>query len=110
MCPGRQWQILKAFAGIMDIEGLGEKQVATLQEALAAQGRRIARVDEVLREFCDAHGRTPQRHEQAGIAAESDVMLAGRGIHFEIWSKTNFDKLVEIEKPTQDDSDDLGIF
>ena len=48
--------------------------------------------------------------EQAAIAAESDVMLAGRGIHFEIWSKTNFDKLVEIEKPQQDETDDLGIF
>ncbi|HET8756785.1 MAG TPA: NAD-dependent DNA ligase LigA [Solirubrobacteraceae bacterium] len=33
VCPGRQWQILKAFAGIMDIDGLGEKQVAALQEA-----------------------------------------------------------------------------
>jgi len=31
-CPGRQWQLLKAFAGIMDIDGLGEKQVAALQE------------------------------------------------------------------------------
>jgi DNA ligase (NAD+) len=33
LCPGRQWQQLKAFAGIMDMEGLGEKQVAQLQEA-----------------------------------------------------------------------------
>src|SRR4051794_3584273 len=33
LCPGRQWQQLKAFAGIMDIDGLGEKQVATLQDA-----------------------------------------------------------------------------
>jgi DNA ligase (NAD+) len=32
-CPGRQWQLLKAFAGIMDIDGLGEKQVAAFQEA-----------------------------------------------------------------------------
>jgi DNA ligase (NAD+) len=32
-CPGRQWQLLKAFAGIMDMEGLGEKQVAAFQEA-----------------------------------------------------------------------------
>jgi DNA ligase (NAD+) len=32
-CPARQWQLLKAFAGIMDIDGLGEKQVATLQDA-----------------------------------------------------------------------------
>jgi DNA ligase (NAD+) len=34
-CPGRQWQLLKHFAsqGAMDIEGLGEKQVALLQDA-----------------------------------------------------------------------------
>jgi DNA ligase (NAD+) len=31
-CPERQWQLLKAFAAIMDIDGLGEKQVALLQE------------------------------------------------------------------------------
>ncbi|MEA2132119.1 MAG: ligase, partial [Solirubrobacteraceae bacterium] len=28
----RRWQLLKAFAGIMDIDGLGEKQVARLQQ------------------------------------------------------------------------------
>ena len=33
VCPARQWQLLKSFAAIMDIDGLGEKQVATLQEA-----------------------------------------------------------------------------
>jgi len=31
-CPDRRWQLLKAFAAIMDVDGLGEKQVATLQE------------------------------------------------------------------------------
>jgi DNA ligase (NAD+) len=33
-CPERQWQLLKHFAsqGAMDIEGLGEKQVAVLQQ------------------------------------------------------------------------------
>ena len=33
-CPGRAWQLLKHFVsrGAMDIEGLGEKQVAHLQE------------------------------------------------------------------------------
>jgi DNA ligase (NAD+) len=35
VCPGRQWQLLKHFAtqGAMDIEGLGEKQAALLQQA-----------------------------------------------------------------------------
>jgi len=47
--------------------------------------------------------------EKTGIAADSDVMLAGRGIHFEIWSKTNFDKVFEIETGQEED-DDLGIF
>jgi DNA ligase (NAD+) len=34
LCPGRAWQLLKHFVsrGAMDIEGLGEKQVAVLQE------------------------------------------------------------------------------
>jgi DNA ligase (NAD+) len=31
VCPGRRWQLLKAFAGVMDIDGLGEKQVAHFQ-------------------------------------------------------------------------------
>jgi len=47
--------------------------------------------------------------EMAGITAESDVMLAGRGIHFEIWSKANFDIKLGIEMGQEED-DDLGIF
>ncbi len=35
-----------------------------------ATGLRCTWVPEVLREWCDQQGRTPQRHEQAGIAAE----------------------------------------
>ncbi len=30
-CPERRWQLMTAFAHIMDIDGLGEKQVATFQ-------------------------------------------------------------------------------
>ncbi len=35
VCPGRQWQLLKHYVsrGAMDIDGLGEKQVAQLQQA-----------------------------------------------------------------------------
>ena len=41
-CPERRWQLLKAFAGIMDIDGLGEKQVARLQqEGLVRDVRRL---------------------------------------------------------------------
>jgi DNA-binding transcriptional regulator/RsmH inhibitor MraZ len=47
--------------------------------------------------------------ECAGIASDSDVVLAGRGIHFEIWSKEHFAQVFEIETH-QDEEDDLGIF
>lgn len=47
--------------------------------------------------------------EQAGIAAEGEVMLAGRGNYFQIWSKRNFATVLEIESGEQPD-DDLGIF
>ena len=47
--------------------------------------------------------------ELAGITAEADVMLAGRGIHFEIWSKPNFDTKLALEM-AEEEEDDLGIF
>jgi len=47
--------------------------------------------------------------EKSGIEADGDVVLAGRGIYFEIWSKTNFDKVLEIETAEEED-DELGIF
>ena len=42
---------------------------STLAETLAARFN-AGLVTEYLREWCDAHSRTPQRHEQASIAAE----------------------------------------
>lgn len=48
--------------------------------------------------------------EQAEIEGGSEVFLAGRGIHFEIWSKANFERVLEIEAKTKDEDDDLGIF
>ena len=39
-CPDRRWQLLKTFAAIMDVDGLGEKQVAALQEHGLVRDRR----------------------------------------------------------------------
>ncbi|MFT3991454.1 MAG: division/cell wall cluster transcriptional repressor MraZ [Luteolibacter sp.] len=47
--------------------------------------------------------------EKAEISADLEVVLAGRGIHFEIWSKKNFERVLEIETAAEEE-DDLGIF
>lgn len=47
--------------------------------------------------------------EQAGISPESDVVLAGRGMNFEIFSKANFDTYFA-QLTDEDEVDDLGIF
>lgn len=47
---------------------------STLAEALAAHFN-AGLVTEYLREWCDAHGRTPQQHEQAHIAAEQAARI-----------------------------------
>jgi DNA-binding transcriptional regulator/RsmH inhibitor MraZ len=46
--------------------------------------------------------------ELAGFASDFDVVLAGRGQHFEVWSKINHLRVLEIEMAT-DEEDDLGI-
>jgi DNA-binding transcriptional regulator/RsmH inhibitor MraZ len=46
--------------------------------------------------------------EKAGISADSEVVLAGRGMHFEVWNKENHERVLEIEM-AQDDADELGI-
>jgi nicotinamide riboside kinase len=62
----------RAFVvAIVGAESSGKTQLAAaLHERLAAGGVPVAVVAEYLREFCDASGRTPERHEQAAIAAE----------------------------------------
>jgi nicotinamide riboside kinase len=47
---------------------------STLAEALAKQ-LQAGLVTEYLREWCDAHGRTPRRHEQAHIATEQAARI-----------------------------------
>lgn len=47
--------------------------------------------------------------EKSGITPNSEIMLAGRGTHFQIWSKANFDTVLDIET-SQEEDDDLGIF
>ncbi|HZB78118.1 MAG TPA: NAD-dependent DNA ligase LigA [Solirubrobacteraceae bacterium] len=55
-CPDRRWQLLKHFTGAMDIEGLGEKQVAALQAA------------GLVRTVADYYALTPERlREVPGI-------------------------------------------
>lgn len=56
---------------IVGAESTGKTTLAAeLAEALAQKGLRVARIDEYLREFCLARGRTPHAHEQVGIAQE----------------------------------------
>ena len=59
------------IVALLGAECTGKSTLArALQGALCTDGRRVARVDDWLREFCDARGRTPRQDEQAGIAAE----------------------------------------
>ncbi len=47
--------------------------------------------------------------ELAGILPDSEVMMAGRGMMFEVWNRATFDEY--FEKLTSDEvEDDLGIF
>jgi nicotinamide riboside kinase len=61
---------------IVGAESTGKSTLAlALRDTLAADGTRVASVSEALRDFCDAHARTPRRHEQAGIAAEQSARI-----------------------------------
>ncbi len=73
---------MSAFViAIVGAESTGKTALAAaLQAALAGPQRSVASVPavipEYLREFCDAHGRTPLQHEQALIATEQTRRIA----------------------------------
>lgn len=58
---------------LLGAESTGKTQLsADLAQALRAQGRRVTVVPEVLREWCERAGRTPEPHEQLPIAQEQE--------------------------------------
>ena len=62
---------------LLGAESTGKTTLASaLGERLARQGLRTAVVDEALREFCSARGRTPRQDEQAAIAALQSARIA----------------------------------
>ena len=65
------------IAAILGAGRTGKSTLAlALQRQLAAEGRRVARVGEVLREFCAARGRKPHQHELTAIATEQTRRIA----------------------------------
>ena len=62
---------------LLGAESTGKTTLAReLADALRAEGHDVGLVAEYLREFCERNGRTPQVHEQAGIAAEQTRRIA----------------------------------
>ncbi len=61
---------------LLGAESTGKTTLAReLRDALAEEGHQVASVAEHLREFCDQHGRTPQRDEQLAIATEQTLRI-----------------------------------
>jgi nicotinamide riboside kinase len=62
---------------VLGAESTGKTTLARgLVDTLAAQGHRVALVEEFLREFCLREGRTPRQDEQAAIAREQSQRIA----------------------------------
>jgi DNA ligase (NAD+) len=85
VCPARQWQLLKTFAAIMDVDGLGEKQVAALQDAglVRTAGDFYRLTEERLIEL-EGVGQVSARNLVAAIQASKDqpfrIVLFALGI------------------------------
>jgi DNA ligase (NAD+) len=72
-CPERRWQLLTTFAHVMDIDGLGEKQVATFQKL--GMVRTVAdfyRLDREALLQLDGYGETSVDRLLASIEASRD--------------------------------------
>jgi nicotinamide riboside kinase len=55
---------------LLGAESTGKTSLSlAMSQALSAHGQKVLTVTEKLREWCNQHGRTPQAHEQAHIAA-----------------------------------------
>ncbi len=72
-CPERRWQLLATFAAVMDIDGLGEKQVATFLERglIRTAGDLYRLTEEQLREL-EGYGEVSARNLVASIQASKD--------------------------------------
>jgi DNA ligase (NAD+) len=78
-CPGRAWQLLKHFVsrGAMDIEGLGEKQVALLQErGLVVTAADLYRLSEQQLLALDGFGEISARNLLSAIGASKQRPFA----------------------------------
>ncbi len=79
LCPGRAWQLLKHFVsrGAMDIDGLGEKQVALLQDrALVKTAGDFYRLTEQQLLELDGFGELSARNLLAAIEASKERPFA----------------------------------
>lgn len=66
-----------AVIALLGAESTGKTTLARgLFDTLVAQGRRVALVEEFLREFCLREGRTPRHDEQAAIAQTQSQRIA----------------------------------
>jgi DNA ligase (NAD+) len=78
-CPARAWQLLKHFVsrGAMDIDGLGEKQVAQLQErGLIRTAADLYRLQEEQLLELDGYGEISARNLLAAIEASKERPFA----------------------------------
>jgi nicotinamide riboside kinase len=76
---------VKLVIALLGAESTGKSDLAVaLVDALIAEGRSAVVVSEYLREFCDAHARTPLQSEQAHIAQVQTERIQQAAEEFDI--------------------------